>query len=116
MTDYQQKYLKYKNKYIELKNEINGGALMSSYQEKLDWYNKSIALYNKYKKKHDKLKADYQEYIKKNPVSGRFAKKPIDSFYDYILDLRLHSTNFEERAEARNVVDIDIIEKNKPLP
>jgi hypothetical protein len=26
MANYQQKYLKYKNKYIELKNEINGGS------------------------------------------------------------------------------------------
>ena len=25
MSDYQQKYLKYKNKYIQLKNELDGG-------------------------------------------------------------------------------------------
>jgi hypothetical protein len=112
MSDYQQKYLKYKNKYIQLKNEINGGRIKKKQGLMVDIlksnpidelklsYSNYLNNYRYDEKKYEELKLmykteksnwkeqvlKYNKCIKDHTVTGKLLcqSDPGTTFADYI--------------------------------
>ena len=95
---YKEKYLKYKTKYLELKNQV-GGTIVEAWNNYTEEIKKYLKNYNDIVNKLDKLKIDSKLYKKDNELEKIKKEKEIE------LELKKISEEFEKDKIGKQLIE-----------